>query len=803
MAQVMALRMKKWALIIVLIVLGTALVTAGVGYLWFKRELRKRLPQISGEIGIQGLKEDVEIIRDSYGIPHIYARNEADLFLAFGFAVAQDRFWQMDFYRRLGQGRLSEIFGKDLLEVDRYIRTLSAGGVNPEVPEEVLFALEAFAKGVNAYLESHADRLPIEFTLLSYRPEPWSVDDYLSIVKVANLGLSMGWRVDLTAARILDKVGEEKLRDAFPGWPGDAPLVIPDETRSLSGLSNPMEAVMQSANGLIPISVPAASNNWVVSGRRSASGKPILANDPHLELTNPSLFWEVHLVCPTIDVSGVAVPGTPGISIGHNRHVAWGFTNVMLDDVDFYIERINPKNPRQYWYKDRWEDVRVVKETIRVKGEEPITVEVLLTRHGPVIDWLETGSQGQAVSARWSFMELPQPAKSTYLLMKAQSVDDAVEALRSWTVPAQNLVFADTSGNIAYFCCAAIPIRSQGDGLLPVPGWTGEYEWYGYVPFEERPHVINPDMGFIATANNKIVSNDYPHVIGCYWEPMDRITRIYGMLTAKDTLSVEDMMRMQQDVYSVFAAEMTPKLLEVLKVRSVGPRAEKAKEILSQWDFRMNKDSVGACLFEVTYRNLIENIFKDELGDSLFEAYLETGFFPPRALRKILREESSPWIDNVDTPERETMADILAETLTEMLSELEETLGNNVEKWTWGEIHSLTLEHPLGKKRPLNWLFNMGPFPVGGDNLTVNMGWYPYKNPYKVQAGPSMRMIVDLSDLDRSLRVLPTGESGQLGSPHCRDQMSLYLEGRYHPDWTNRSDVEKHAEGVLILKPER
>jgi len=679
---------------------------------------------------------------------------------------------------------------------------LTAAGMNKEIPEELAFLLESFAEGVNAYMEAHRDRLPVEFRLLGYKPEPWRWDDYLSLLKVLNWGLSSGWKVDLTAARILEKVGEEKLREAFPVCPGDAPLIIPQESKTLSGLSNPTVETIRLVERLMALPASAASNSWVVSGSRSVTGKPILANDPHLGLTNPSFWWEVHLVCPTINVSGVAVPANPGISSGHNRHVAWGITNVMADDVDFYIEKINPENPRQYWYKDHWEKMETVEETIDVKGHEPIKTEILLTRHGPVVQDVGQGSDRRVISARWAFTEVPQPVKATYLLAKARDVNEVKEALGHWTGPSQNLVVADTRGNIGYWCCATIPIRPKGDGMLPMPGWTGEYEWKGYVPFEERPYLINPNAGFIASANNRVVGKDYPYLISHYWEPMDRIARIRQMLMAKERLSVKDFKRMQQDVYCLSASEMTPKMIEVLERRLIGTEVQKARDILSKWNFMMSKDSVGACLFEVTYRRMMENIFKDELGEALFQEYLKTASFPPRAMRMMVRKGTSPWFDDVNTPDRETMEDILARSLTQMLSELKGAIGSDMDKWAWGRIHSVTFSHVFGERKPLNRIFNLGPFPLGGSPLTVNSAWYSYEKPYKANAGVSQRMIVDLSNVDVSLRVLPTGESGHLGSPHYRDQIDLYLKGQYHPDWTDRREVEKHSEAVLVLKPE-
>jgi len=792
--------MKKWVVIIGGILFILILAVAGGGYLWVQHSIKKSLPQISGEVALGGFGEDIEILRDIYGVPHIYAKNEPDLYFAVGYAMAQDRLWQMDFYRRLGQGRLSEVLGEDLVKVDRYFRMIAASGMKREIPDALAFLLKSFADGVNAYLKTHPGRLPIEFTVLRYKPEPWTNDDYLAILKVVNWGLSSGWKVDPAAAKVLEKVGAERFREAFPAEPDDAPRIIPGKTKALAELLAPLSEATLLAAKVTCFSTPAASNNWVVAGKKSVTGKPILSNDPHLMLSNPSFWWEVHLVCPTLNVSGVAIPGVPGIPSGHNLHVAWGVTNVMVDDVDFYIEKINPENPRQYWLKDHWEEMKVIEETIRVKGQEPVKTEILITRHGPIVTDLREGSKKDALSARWAFTECLQPAKAGYLLAKANDVEGVKEALRYWELPCQNFVFADTKGNIGYWCCAAIPIRPKGDGLLPVSGWTDEYEWMGYVPFEERPHMINPNEGFIATANNKVI-DDYPFYISHYWEPMDRVTRIRLMLNAKEKLSVDDFKQMQQDVYSLLASEMAPKMIKVLEERFANREGQEAKGILSRWDFVMDKDSVGACLFEVTFRKMIENIFKDELGEELFREYLQTPSFMPRAMRMMVRRGSSHWFDNIDTPENETMDDVIALSLKQTFSELRKVIGSDMKKWTWGKIHTVTFEHSLGKKKLLAWIFNLGPFPVGGSHLTVNMKKYSYENPYHVEHGVSERIIVDLSNIGGSLRVLPTGESGHIGSPHHQDQIDLYLGGRYHPDWTDRHEVEKNKEAVLILKP--
>jgi penicillin amidase len=795
--------MKKWIVRSGVVLGGVVLLGIGLVYLWFQYTIQKSQPQFSGQVLVSGIREDVEIIRDSYGVPHIYAQNEPDLYFALGYAMAQDRFWQMEFQRRLGHGRLAEIFGEELLEIDRFFRLMTAGGVNQQVSDEFAFITNSFANGVNAYLATHSDRLPIEFKLLRYEPEPWVPDDYLAVSKVINWGLSQGWRVDLTAGQILEKVGEAKFKEAFPSWPAASPVIVPEEIKISSTLADAILKTLSRVEKQANLPAPAVSNNWVVAGSKSASGKPILANDPHLMLTNPSVWWEAHIVCPTINVSGFSIAGAPGIPLGHNRHVAWGVTNVMVDDVDFFIEKINPDNPRQYLYKGRWEDMKVIKETIRIKDKDPVHIDIGLTRHGPILIENQAGPEPTAISVKWAFTDGLQSAKAFYLLAKATNTDEVAEALKYWELPSQNCVFADTGGNIGYWCCAPIPIRSKGDGLLPVPGWNGDYEWKGYVPFEARPHLINPEQGYIATANNKVAAENYPHFISHYWEPIDRITRIHQLLNTPQKLSIEDMKQIQQDVSSQLASELTPEIVEALAKTSGDANLQKAREILSKWNFKMEKDSVAACLFEMTFMNMLENIFKDELGPELFQQYLKTSVFPPRAMHQLVRNGASPWFDDVNTADTETLPDIIVRSMKQTIGQLKDEFGDDPTRWRWGDKHTLTFEHPLGKKKPLDRLFNIGPFPVGGSRLTINMKHYLYEKPYNAILGASYRMIVDFSNMSVANHVLPTGESGQLGSPHYKDQIDLYLNGQYHPAWLERSDIEKHAKGSLFLRPKK
>jgi penicillin amidase len=513
------------------------------------------------------------------------------------------------------------------------------------------------------------------------------------------------------------------------------------------------------------------------------------------------MWWEAHLICPGIDVSGFAIPGLPGIVIGHNQHVAWGITTVMIDDVDFYIEELNHQNQKQYRYQDHWEDFKSIIEIINIKGEPSQKIEILLSRNGPVVDSLKGDKKSQVITARWAYNDFSTPAVSAYQLSKAHHINDVIAALHHWEVPGQNIIFADTEGNIGFWCCGAIPIRSRGDGLLPAPGWTGQYKWQGYVPFSQRPHDINPENGFIATANHDITRPAYPHFITTYWAPELRIQRIHQMLAEDRPFTMEEMKRMQLDVLNPWAEEIVPEMVRTLRQPSFGEQGRQAADILSNWDRKMTADSAAASIFELTCLHMFENLWSNDLGDQLYQEYLDLSIFAFKALRKVFQQGYSEFFEDEHSPQQVGLTPIITVSLQQTLKSLIEKWGPHPEKWQWGHLHQLNFGHVLGERKPLDKIFNLGPYPVAGSQLTVNRFEYQYTSPFKVVHGVSQRMLVDLNHMAGSLHVLPTGESGLLSSPHYRDQWPLYQAGQYHPAWTQKEDLMRHAQARLILNP--
>jgi len=796
----------------ILVLLVTTVVISGGFFL-----IRRNFPAINGTIQVAGLQAPVEIYRDSWGIPHIYASNSHDLFFAQGYVHAQDRFWQMEFWRRIGSGRLSEILGKSALEQDRFIRTVgwhrTAAQELKQLDDEVRAVLEAYAEGVNAYISTRRGRLGLEFTILGltgvrFEPEPWTPLNTITWAKVMAWDLSGNMDDELLRAHIAARLGTPAISALVPPYPDDYPVIVP---HPLAGAT--LQAV---PNAALEIHVLGAgeglgSNNWVIAGSRTETGMPLLANDPHLGIQMPSIWYEIGLHCEPIgpncpyNVVGVSFASSPGVIIGHNDHIAWGVTNLGPDVQDLFIERINPQNPNQYEYQGEWLDMEIVREEIRVAGEEePVMVNVRLTRHGPIINDVVGGTEEdwafgwQPLALSWTALQPGTLMKSVLLLDRASNWDEFREALRYWDVPSQNFVYADVEGNIGYQAPGRIPIRAKGNGSMPVPGWTGEYEWVGYIPFDELPRAFNPPEGYIVTANNAVVGPDYPYFISMDWAPGFRARRIVELIEADPSLSLEDLQAIQGDSTPVYAQDVLPYLLAL---SSDDPRLAEALDLLRNWDGQAVRDSAGAALFEAFRLHLIDLTFGDELGEQLLGRARGTAGV---ALVGLLANEISPWFDDVTTPRVEMRDDILLKALEEAVEELTKKLGRDMSRWRWGDLHTATFENQsLGQSgiALIEAIFNRGPVPVDGTLATVNNTGYSLNKPYAVSVVPSYRQIVDLGDFTRSVSMHTTGQSGHPYHSHYDDMIDPWRNIEYHPMLWERTDVEADAEGVLVLKP--
>jgi penicillin amidase len=696
-----AMRALKWILgilcgLIVVICLGV--------YVY----LRSTLPDYNGEITVPGIIKPVEIIRDAYGMPHIYAQTDDDAYFALGYCMAQDRLYHMDMVRRVVQGRLSEILGPKLVPVDKLFLTISAGKSIEEIaakyPHEVTSALMAYAAGVNHYIDHHQGPLPIEFTILGYKPEPWKFSDWVSTHYYMAWDLNSAFSIEMLYAAVINTVGENLAQALFPDYPQNYPTIIPEETASLDFLKTLVfarEALGAAGGG--------ASNSWVLSAEKSTTNKPILANDPHLGHGAPGIWYEAHLITPSMNVSGSFLPGIPYVVIGANEHVAWGFTNVMADDADFYIEKLNPANPNQYEFKGQWEDMLVKEKVIKVKGAEDVKLTVRLTRHGPIIDQVNKYNEPRntSLSIRWTAYEKLEAIRAFYHLNTAENIDDVEKAVEYFKCPGQNWVYADDKGNIGYWAAVGIPIRDGFSGAVPVPGWDGKHEWKGYVPTKDQPHLRNPDRGWIATANNKHVGDDYPYPISHYYAMPDRFVRIQEMITAKQKLDTQDFVNMHADFYVVLAREWVPLILNSLADKAQSETEQRALATLKNWDFVADTEGVAPTVFHSTINEMVKNTVKKRLGDELYEQYLKNSYVAFNAMRNLIARGQSRWFDDPDTAEVEGINDIIVKSFTEAVAYLDGVLHehrtvSNGRQHRYRQSPALPVVESLGR---ISWRF--------------------------------------------------------------------------------------------------
>lgn len=752
--------------------------------------VRRAFPQITGTLAVPGLRAPVEILRDRWGVPHLYALNAHDLFFAQGYVHAQDRLWQMDFNRRVPSGRLSEIFGEATLPADRFMRTIGLRRAAEEewarLDPESRDALDAYAAGVNALLAQHRG-LPVEFVVLRYRPDPWGPVDCLAYSKLLDWTLSDTWEFQLLRAHLMSRFGPDGTRSLVPPPSRDTPVVVPEGAQFRSW--NEAATLRLLELGDRPRGI--GSNNWVVSGKRTDTGHPLLANDPHLEAQMPSVWYEMHLVGGPYNVTGATLPGVPGVIIGHNEHIAWGVTNAGPDVQDLYMERFDPGDPTRYLYRGRWEAAQVIREQILVRRRpEPVVHTVRITRHGPIINDVVEGL-GAFLALRWTALEPGTASASVLRLNRARTWGEFRDALRLWTVPAQNFVYADREGNIGYQLPGRIPIRAKGDGLLPVPGWTGDYEWAGEIPFDRLPSMLNPARGYIVTANNRIVPDDYPYLIAQQWDPGFRARRIEMLLDGEGRASVSLMERIQYDVESL-PGRATIRALDGLRL-SGEPEAGLLAELRS-WDGALRPDSRPAAIYEVFRMALVELLFRDALGGDLYPRYLKHSEFWQPVLVRLMQDPSSHWW-------RPGGRDaVVAQALARAHDMLTRRLGPNPSTWTWGRLHVMRFVHPLGHIGAVAWVFNASASPTGGDLFTVNNGGFQ-ADTYAQIIVASYRQIIDLGDWDRSLAMHTTGQSGLPFHPHYRDFVPLWATGRYHPMLFSRHRIEQESRARLRLVP--
>ncbi len=802
--------MRRFRRIAIAIIVVIALAVGGY-ILW----LRESLPTIEGAVRVAGIGAAVEIIRDREGIPHIFAQAPDDAYFGLGYAHAQDRLWQMEMSRRIGAGRVSELVGAATLGVDKFMRVLgvyrfaerSYANLEPESQR----ILDAYAAGVNAFLETRSGPLPPEFAVFgllstlrgegSVRPDPWRPADSLVWLKMMAWNLGGNWFGEIQRARMASRLPASRLAEFFPTYPDDAPSGPAEMLAYYRDL--PFERIAALAPELR--TEGNGSNNWVVAGKRTATGKPLLANDPHLGLTAPAIWYFAHLNAPGLNVIGATLPGVPAIVLGRNDNVAWGFTNTGSDVQDLFIERISAGDPGSYDTPDGPRGFEVRTEVIEVSGEDATEIEVRASRHGPIIsdafaDAAEVAPQGHVMAFAWTALrEDDLTLQAGHKIATAGNWNDFVNALRDFHAPQQNIVYADVYGNIGMYAPGRVPIRSEANqvmGMMPVPGWDATYDWDGFIPHEELPQVFNPPSGVIFTANHKIVEDEYPYFLTFEWESPYRARRIRELLAARPKHSVESFKALQADVVSLMARDFLPLLLAP---EPMSEGAARAHEMLASWDGAMTAESPEPLIFAAWLRELTRLIYADELG-AMFEEY-----WALRALftYNVLTTQSH-WCETSETEGVETCDGLIAEALERALADLDDRFGASPERWRWGDAHyALSSHRPFGRIPVLRRLFDIR-LPAPGGEYTINRGGHSIKNdraPFAEVHGPSLRAIYTLDDLERSLFIYSTGQSGNVLAANYGNLAERWRNGEYVPMITGRDAIEQGQSGTLVLVP--
>ncbi len=829
----------------------------------FNTFAKRSLPQVDGTLAVHGLHAPVEVIRDRWGVPHIYAESLEDALFAQGFVHAQDRLWQMDVSRRAGQGRLSEFFGKMTLDLDRFTRTVGLaraaqaelGATDPAT----LALLDAFVAGVNAWI-AHGQR-PVEHRLLRVKVEPWTRLDSASWGLLLAWGLSWNWESELERLALWRRLGPEQAAEMESDYP-DSQATIVSETSGVEDVcARLLDAYRRLSAWLQQSGEGVGSNNWALGSGRTNTGRPQLANDPHLRLTLPSIWYENHLIVmphppppllttavpssgegpgvrpdARLQVTGISMPGVPGVILGHNERIAWGATATMADTQDLYLERFDPNDPARYQTPNGWEQAQTIRESIRVRfRREPVEHVVRITRHGPTITPTLPHPRMQ-LALRWTAYQPGSWLRSVFAINRAADWDSFKDALRGWHTPALNMAYADVDGRIALRVAGRIPIRRQGHGLLPVAGWIDDHEWVGEIPFDELPEIADPPPDHsanhtIVTANNRVAGPGYPYFISHEWLNGHRATGIRQRLDARERVSIEDSLSIQLDVKSLDAPEIVEWLL-TLQPRS--KREAAALERLRKWDCTLSADSVAASIYEVTQIELVRLLFGDRLGPA-FDGYIGSGQtelfvnvnFSNIALRQT-REMLRGYVTLSRSPERgEGVAkslspgdemlrgvypessrraqrdSILRQALNAAMDKLTARFGSDMATWQWGRLHRIEPAHTLSQVKFLRRFFNRGSFPLGGDAETPQQANFRPVWPIEpVGVAPSHRVVYDVGAWDRSVAVLPGGQSGHPASPHYFDQFPLWLKGRARPMLWSREAVEREAEARLWLTPD-
>ncbi|MEO4054943.1 penicillin acylase family protein [Solibacillus sp. CAU 1738] len=769
-------------------VVGIVIILGGVTMAGVHMYVANSLPKIEGEVTVSILDGDVDVTRDGMGVPHIVAKNDADLYRAQGYVQAQDRLFQMDLSRRQASGTLAEVIGESAVSTDKFFRTFSLRNAAEkswdEYDTETQQILQWYADGVNAFIDEvkGTSKLSYEFKLLGYEPEHWTPIDSLTIGKYMAYDLGGNWNLQAFRHWALQNYSKEQVEELMINYPENASSIIE------ANLANPVNVAGAFNVDLLPNEFN-GSNNWVVSGDLTKSGKPLLADDPHLGLNTPSIWYQMHLQSPEQNVSGVIFAGIPGIILGHNEQIAWGVTNVGPDVQDLYIETPNPENPTQFKYDGKWEDAKVRKEPIKVKGGKTIDFEVVETRHGPIISDLVFKKEAPTAlfSMQWTALQPTRELQAIIGFNKSTNWDEFELALEDFRAPAQNFVFASTDGTIAYKANGDIPIRKKGDGQFPVPGDSSEYGWEGFIPYDELPTVINPEKGYIATANNKIIGEEYPYHITNFWAQPYRYERIVEMLEsvkigdideetgeAFEGFTAADMKAMQMDKKNLYAAEFLPSFLETIKANDKEGKYANIIKMMEEWELYDNKDDAEPLVWHFLIEEIKETIFKNEMPEDVYNMMPGKYQIMDEMLRNAYAGKPGVWITQAGGLDK-----VVYGSFERAIADIQAKYGTSVSKWKWGSYHKTSFKHPLSSASDFIASYvNPAPMASGGSRVTVMAAAEDGNG--NINHGASWRFVADLNRLEYTEHIVAPGQSGHMKSKWYDNQVSRWVYGRYH-----------------------
>lgn len=786
-----------WLLRIFTIIPVLLILVAGCGGLWIYFFVISLLPEGQSQVDIPNMAADVRVVRDSNGVPGIIGEKEEDVALVFGYVMAQDRLWQMDYLRRAGQGRLAEILGSDYLDADHLMRTVKAGSVGDEYPDALEKKerawLEKFFQGVNKYIATHRAKLPVEFSLLEYHPEPFAPADATAILYALAWESSIAARVDPAMSLMVSRLGKEKGVELLPTDPGAMSGVFANE---LVGWN--LKGIMFSKAGALrfPSRPPAFFGGcaWVAGGERTRSHKPMAACSVYQGLVAPSFWYRARLVAGDFRLSGAFIPGVPVAFAGTNARATWAAITSLADDADLFMERVDSSPPRKYWRVDRWKRVEERRETYRTRNGSSVVRPIFLTETGPLVS---EPYQDKALSLRWTAKYGLGFYPAMYALNRAQDGEGIRAALHILGAPCLNVAWADEDGHFGTQFAGRIPVRAaESDGVLPVPAYTGVHDWGGFIPFEELPASANNSDNFSVMADGRPGGMDFPFFMSCYWSDLPRDDRLRAMLGSSQEHQRETFQAIQGDNLSALAKAMVPVILQAESGKAKKTRLEdQALKVLSGWDFQMNSDAAAAAIFGLTHQALVEELLARRLGEPTYE---DVASYPPltgRIIKRIFVDKQKSWLTE-GAPDQ-----FLTRAFEKALDQGESRLGSDPRKWKWGDIHRVEFRHPLTtRSRFLETLYNVGPASMPGSDDSINFAGWSVAHPFNVVEGVSLRHIGEMTDPPQAYGISPLGASAHFFSTHYKDQTSLWLSGRLFSDPIQTADIRKSGFNAVLFK---